>query len=131
MPELEDSVRGIGRRLSTSERMDVGSAGSGVERMLQLKLDFLTFFISAFATYRITVLISRDVGPWGLCKKLRQHSKLAKCPYCTSVYVGSLVTVGLWISGFIMALPMWVILSLAFSASSIVLDRCFSSDYLP
>lgn len=96
-----------------------------------MKLDFLTFFISAFACYRITVLISRDVGPWHICKTLRAHSNLLKCPYCTSVYVGSLVSIGLWVSGFVMPWPMWCILSLAFAGATIVLDRCFSADWAP
>ncbi len=96
-----------------------------------MKLDFLAFFISAFATYRVTVLISRDVGPFSIFKKAREHSKLLKCPYCTGIYVGALTCSGLWLSGYAMPWPMWIILSLSFSASSIILDRCFSADYQP
>ncbi len=95
-----------------------------------MKLDFLWFFISSFACYRLTVLISRDL----ISKPIRTIpyiGKVAKCPYCTSVYMGSLVTVELWISGFVMPWPMWIILSFAFSASSIILDRIFSADYAP
>jgi len=97
----------------------------------KMKLDFLVWFVSAFATYRITVLISRDIGPFGICTKAREHSKLLKCPYCTSVYTGSLVALGLYFSGFTMPVIMWCIISLSFSAASIILDRCFSADYLP
>jgi len=97
----------------------------------RMKLDFLTWFVSALCCYRLSVLISRDIGPFGICEKLRKHSKLAKCPYCTSVYMGSLVAIGLYFSGFVMPFITWCILSLSLSASSIVLDRCFTSDYLP
>lgn len=99
-----------------------------------MKLDFLTWFISAFCTYRLTVMISRDLGPWDVFSKLRsidRCSKLLKCPMCTSVYTGSLVTIGLYFSGFTMPIAMWCILSLSFSAGSIVLDRCFTADYNP
>ncbi len=96
-----------------------------------MKLDFLTFFVSAFACYRLTVLISRDVGPWGIFKKAREHSKLLKCPYCISVYMGSLTCAALWISGFVMPFAMWCILSLSFAGATIILDRCFSADYQP
>ncbi len=94
-----------------------------------MKLDFLTFFVSSFATYRITVLLSRDL----ISKPIRSIpylGKVAKCPYCTSVYVGSLTAFVLWISGFVMPLPMWFILSFSLSGVSIILDRCFSADYL-
>jgi hypothetical protein len=96
-----------------------------------VKLDFLTWLISAFGTYRLTVLISRDLGPFGICSKLREHSKLLKCPYCTSVYTGSLVALGLFFSGFTAPIVLWFILSFSFSAVSIVLDRCFTADWTP
>ncbi len=131
MRTSEDSLPRIGRWLRFSQRLDVGPPRCATKGVLWMKLDFLTFFISAFATYRVTVLISRDVGPWHIFKKAREHSKLLKCPYCTSVYVGSLITVGLWLSGFEMPWPMWIILSFSLSASSIILDRCFSADYQP
>ncbi len=94
-----------------------------------MKLDFLTFFVSAFATYRITVLISRDLGPWRIFARLRDKSKLLKCPYCTSVYIGSLITTGLWLAGFVMAWPMWIILSFSLGGTTICLDRIFTADY--
>ncbi len=131
VPKSFHTLQRIHWRWPDNEQMEFESARSSTEGVLRVKLDFLTFFVSAFATYRITVLISRDVGPWGICKKLREHSKLLKCPYCTSVYVGSLTALVLWISGFVMPFGMWCILSLAFAGATIVLDRCFSADYQP
>ncbi len=95
------------------------------------KLDWLTFFVSAFACYRMTVLVSRDLGPWNVFRWLRSKSKLAKCPFCVSIYIGGATSLCLYWSGFVMPLPMWLILSLGFSASSIILDRCFTSDHNP
>lgn len=98
-----------------------------------MKIDFLTWFFSGFACYRMTVLIARDLGPFGVFKWLRSNKRLgglASCPYCVSVYTGSLVSLGLWFSGILMPVVMWVILALSFSAISIILDRCFSSDYV-
>ncbi len=120
------------RRQRDGESVELEPSSTGTSwGLLRVKLDFLTFFVSAFATYRVTILISRDLGPWRIFARLRDKSKLLKCPYCTSVYVGSLVTVGLWASGFVMQWPMWIILSFGLSASSIILDRCFSADYQP
>lgn len=98
-----------------------------------MKLDWLIFWFSGFATYRLTVLIARDLGPFEIFKWLRSTKRLgglASCPYCVSVYTGSLVSLGLWYSGILMPIAMWAILSLSFSAISIILDRCFSSDYI-
>ncbi len=131
VPKIEDSVPRIGRWIRARERLESRSSCCAIKGVLRVKLDFLTFFVSAFACYRVTVLISRDVGPFGICKKAREHSKLLKCPYCTSVYVGSLTALVLWISGFVMPFGMWFILSLAFAGATIVLDRCFSADYQP
>ena len=96
-----------------------------------MKLDFLTWFVSEFCCYRVTVLISRDLGPFGLLAKFREGSKMLKCPYCTSVYVGSIVASGLWLAGYQMPIAMWFIISLSFSGASIILDRCFTADYSP
>ncbi len=96
-----------------------------------MKLDFLTFFVSAFATYRATVIVSRDIGPWGVFRWLRSKSKLAKCPFCVSIYIGGATSLCLYWSGFVMPLPMWFILSLAFSAITIMADRAFTADHNP
>jgi hypothetical protein len=99
-----------------------------------MKLDWITFWVSALACYRVTVLITRCLGPWDVFAKLRKIdrcSKLLKCPFCVSVYIGSFTTIGLWLSGFVMPLPMWIMLSLAFSAISIALDRTFTADHNP
>lgn len=99
-----------------------------------MKIDWITFWVSALACYRITVLISRDLGPFHIFKKLRsidRCSKLLKCPFCVSMYTGPLTCVGLYFSGFVMPIPMWIILACAFSAITICLDRTFTADHNP
>lgn len=94
-------------------------------------MNFFVWFISAFACYRVTVLLSRDLGPWNACYELREKIKALKCPYCTSVYIGVVTSVLLYIGGIQEPAAMWVMLSLSWSGSTIVLDRAFTSDYQP
>lgn len=96
-----------------------------------MKLDFLTWFVSVFACYRATVLVARDLGPFNVFRKLREKSRMLKCPYCVSLYIGSVAAFALWMSGFVEPLAVWFALSLSFSACSVILDRCFTVDYLP
>jgi len=96
-----------------------------------LKVDWLTFWICALACYRVTVLIARDIGPFKIFQRLRKIdrcSKLLKCPFCVSVYVGSATSASLWLAGYQLPIVMWFMLSLAFSAVTIVLDRTFTAD---
>lgn len=95
-------------------------------------MNFLTWFISALACYRVTVLISRDIGPFGIFAWIREHShcKGLKCPYCTGVYVGALTALCLYWAGLSMPLGMWIILSLSFSGATVCFDRVFTSDYV-
>lgn len=96
-----------------------------------MKLDWLTFWVAGIACYRLTVLITRCLGPWDIFKRLRsidRCSKLLKCPLCVSVYMGGLVSFLLYLSGFQMPLPTWFLISLAFSGISIALDRIFTAD---
>jgi hypothetical protein len=94
-------------------------------------MTWLVFWIGALACYRVTVLITRCVGPYGLFKKLRsidRCSKLLKCPFCVSVYVGAITAVGLWLAGYFEPWPMWIMIALAFSSVTIALDRTFTAD---
>lgn len=99
-----------------------------------MKLSWLEFWVSALACYRVTILISRDLGPFSIFKKLRgieRCSKLLKCPFCVSMYVGPLTCLGLYFSGFSMPIGIWIILAAAFSAITIMADRTFTSDHNP
>ena len=97
-----------------------------------MKIDWITFWISALACYRVTILIARDFGPLEIFKRMRsipRYSKLLKCPFCVSIYVGSATAFLLWLGGYVEPWPMWICLSLSFSAVTIAADRVFTSDY--
>lgn len=98
-----------------------------------MKLEWLQFWIAGLAAYRITVLIARDLGPFGIFKWLRARKRLgglASCPYCVSVYTGCFTAISLWGSDVVMPIPLWILLALALSSVAIILDRTFSSDYV-
>src|ERR1700758_918664 len=100
--------------------------------MLRTKMNWLIFWVSALATYRVTIMFSRELGPFSIFKRLRSLplcGKLLTCAYCTSVYVASLICVLLWVSGVELSIPMWIILALAFSAVTVIADRTFTSDF--
>lgn len=99
-----------------------------------MKIGWIEFWIAALCTYRITILLSRDLGPWRIFARLRaidRCSKLLKCPFCVSVYVGSLTSFALFFCGYSLPWPLWFMLALAFSSVSIALDRTFTADYNP
>ncbi len=88
------------------------------------------FIILSLAVYRLTVLISRDGGPWNICVKLREKSKLAKCPYCSSIWISAVVNVAYYYSCEQSPFPVLLGLIFAMSAITIILDRCFTEGYL-
>jgi hypothetical protein len=110
-----------------------------------LKLDALTFAIAALACYRLTILISRDLGPWDILKKLRKIDKCSRflsCVFCVSIWVGAFIALGLYLSGVRFALSdnitspgwtwiPWAMLALSLSAITIMADRIFTSDHSP
>ena len=99
-------------------------------------LDWFIFWLSSLACYRITILFARDIGPFGIFKRLRSgyySGTFFSCPYCVSVWSGALTAFALYLSGFsyspFQAFTFWIIVALAFSAVAIALDRMFSSDH--
>jgi branched-subunit amino acid transport protein AzlD len=97
-----------------------------------MKMDWITFWIAALATYRITVLISRCLGPFHIFRRLRENfylGKWARCPYCVSPYAAALVCVTLFSVGVKEPIGVFLLLVFCFSGVAIILDRTFSSDY--
>jgi hypothetical protein len=123
----------IRERFAIGKRVVLELASASQGGMLRtMKLDWITFWVAALACYRVTVLISRCFGPWGIFKKLRsidRCSKLLKCPFCVSIYIGSFTAFALWLSGYEMPVAMWFILSFALSGITIALDRTFTADH--
>jgi hypothetical protein len=94
-------------------------------------MNWILFWIGGFATYRITVFIARDLGPFGLFKKLRENfyiGKWARCPFCVSPYSAVAVGALYALSGITIPFGEWICLLLAWSSITIALDRTFSSD---
>lgn len=91
------------------------------------------FIVGCLATYRLTVLIARDAGPFQVFKRLRsldKGTKMLRCPFCVSIWVGSFVALGFYLFGNVHETRAgWFFISTAFSAVAICLDRVFTADY--
>lgn len=104
-------------------------------------MDFLTLAVLALATWRISVMLVREAGPFFVFKKIRELTGIAhdpdgnvlkvpdtffagllSCVWCTSVWVGALWTLEWYLSNGIM---FWVAVPFSLSAGAIVFDRLF------
>lgn len=47
------------------------------------------FLIFGLAVLRISLLFTRDTGPYGIFEKLRGRSELFSCVYCISVWISA------------------------------------------
>lgn len=69
----------------------------------------LIFLVSVFATWRLTELVTGDMGPWRIFHRLRQWSRgftnkgyaeqtlgMLECPACVSIYAGAICSIPLW-----------------------------------
>lgn len=97
-----------------------------------------TFVIIALVTYRLTLLISKESGPFDIMGRFRswvgveydqysnpipsgQISEMILCPYCLSVWVAIGVTIG-WVVAHILKLDeyyLYVLLPFALSGFSV------------
>ncbi len=111
--------------------MDVEPAASAA-RWRVLRVSVFPFIILSLAVYRLTVLISRDGGPFNVFMELRKIDSLSvlRCPYCSSIWISAFVNVGYYYSCEQSPIPVLLGLIFAMSAITIILDRCFSADYL-
>ena len=96
-------------------------------------INIIEIVVGILATYRLTSLLQREVGPFELFVKIRGlfgivhdslgfphgypdtvFGKLFECFWCLSVWVGFAVSVMVWLDW------MWILLPLAFSGASIL-----------
>lgn len=88
------------------------------------------FILAALACYRLTVLIARDAGPFGVFRWLRStRFKVFSCPYCVSLWAGALIESCFYLSGVTDTPVIVACIILSLSAVAIMLDRLFSSDH--
>jgi hypothetical protein len=90
------------------------------------------FIILSFCVYRITVLIARDACPFHVCAKLREidRLKVLKCPFCSSLWVSAFVNLAYYYFGLKSEFVVLIAIIFAMSAITIILDRCFTVDYI-
>lgn len=91
------------------------------------------FILAALACYRLTVLFSRDAGPFKVFTKLRtlKHGigPLFGCPFCVSIHLGLAIVIAFNLSGVKDSFVVSAAIVLALSAVSIILDRTWTSDH--
>lgn len=91
------------------------------------------FALASLACYRLTVLFSRDAGPFKVFSKLRALKggvgPLFGCPYCISIHLALAIVIAFNLSGVKDSFVVSACIVLALSAVSIALDRIFTSDH--
>lgn len=88
------------------------------------------FILASLAVYRLTVLVTRDAGPFDFLKKLRKLApKWLGCPFCFSVTAAALIDSALYLTGYRDPWAIMACRTLAMSAIAIALDRVFTADH--
>lgn len=90
-------------------------------------MSWLYFAAAVFATYRLSLMVSKESGPMRLFRKLRRmpdkKSSLKEglsCPLCTSIWFGAPVAYYLhWLG--VLPLAEWPLWWLAFSGGAVIL----------
>lgn len=99
-------------------------------------MTWLTFVVGVLATFRLSLMVSKEDGPAYVFRKLRRlppkksatHEWLS-CIFCFSVTASALVTWYLWHIGLI-DLNQSPLYWLAFSAGSIIINQQFTKGEL-
>ena len=68
------------------------------------------FFLLSLAVWRITYLVTDDLGPFDVFLRLRRLSSFLSCPYCISVWV-SLAFAAMYFGDTRQGLVLWLSLS--------------------
>ena len=82
------------------------------------------FILSALAVYRLSILIAREDGPWGVLRRFRSSAKatmvghLAACVNCLSVWISLPLAAFVGDSWIEVAVAWW-----ALSGAAVLMDR--------
>lgn len=90
------------------------------------------FIVLSIATYRLTVLVTRDACPFHVCSKLREidRLKVLKCPFCSSVWLSALLNTIYYFTCAKTDGVVFACLIFAMSGIAVMLDRIFTADYV-
>lgn len=90
------------------------------------------FIVASLACYRVTVFVTRDLGPFKLFQRLRKlNPQFLGCPFCVSPWVAASIEALFYFSGVCDSFVVSGCVVLAMSAITIALDRTFTSDHNP
>lgn len=90
------------------------------------------FVLGSLCCYRLVLLLTRDIGPFGSMRSLRKlNPKLLGCPYCSSIWIAAGLEAGFYFCGHRSDAVIMVCEVFAMSAVAVILHRTFSADYLP
>lgn len=95
-----------------------------------MNLTWHEFVVAALATYRLSLLFSKEHGMFGLFSKLRKappkHSETSKwlhCIFCFSMTASAVVCFGLWLAGVRMHYAQWFLEWTALSSVAIIIHQ--------
>lgn len=98
-----------------------------------MNLTPLEFIVAALATYRLSLLVSKEYGPFGMFHKLRNAppkksdtAKWLECLFCFSMTASAVVCACLWLAGTRQHYAEWFVLWTALSAVAICLNQHFT-----
>lgn len=98
-----------------------------------MNITALEFILAALATYRLSLLFSKEHGPLGVFEKLRaappKKSETAKwlgCLFCFSMTASSFVCLLMWLAGTRQHWSWWFVLWCALSSVAIVINQAFT-----
>lgn len=99
-------------------------------------------FVAILTTYRLTLLVSKEAGPFDLMGRFRtlvgvqydahsnpfatnQFAEMILCPYCLSIWLGICITVFIFVTQFfhIEQVALFVMLPFALSGISVFMFR--------
>lgn len=99
-------------------------------------MDPFLFIIAALAVYRISLMFTKEMGPFHIFEIIRKKmpTKMTKewvsCIFCFSMTVSAFVCVLIWSMGYNFRWQEWLMLWFSFSAITVMLNQTFTQGSL-